>query len=90
MCVDGEGGRALPVFSFREEAEMFLCLGGHGGDGWRAMQSGAAEILSLLRGACADVRSVALDPLPGMAADGTVGLVALSRKRFLANITGER
>ena len=82
-------GWVLPVFSFEEEAEMFLHLGGHGGDGWRARESGASEIASLLRGSCADVGGVALDPLPGMAEDGTVGLVEVGRERFLGRLAAD-
>ena len=89
MCVDGEGGRVLPVFCFREEAEMFLCLGGHG-DGWRARETSAGELVSVLHGPCADVKCVALDPVPGMLEDGTVGLVEVERKRFLWGLTDGR
>ena len=89
LRVDGARGRALAVFSFEEEAEMFLCLGGHDGDGWRARRSGAAEIASLLRGACADVGGVALDPLPGMPGDGTAGLVEVDRERFLGRLAAD-
>lgn len=87
--MDGAQGRVLAVFSFEEEAEMFLRLGGHDGDGWRARPSGAAEIASLLRGACADVGAVALDPLPGMAGDGTAGLVEVGRERFLKRLAAD-
>ena len=90
MCVDGQGGRALPVFCFRDEAEMFLCLGGLSGDGWRARETSAGELVSVLYGPCADVRCVALDPVPGMLQDGTVGLVEVDRKRFLQGFTDER
>ena len=85
LCLDGSPGgkRLLPVFCFQEEAEMFLCLGGYGGDGWRARQSSPGELISVLYGPCADVRSVALDPLPEMLEDGTIGLVTLGRGRFV-------
>jgi len=82
VCVDG-GKRLLPVFSFQEEAEMFLYLGGYGDDGWRVRQSSPGELVSILYGPCAEVRSVALDPLPGMLEEGTVGLVTLVRERFV-------
>ena len=83
LCVDGTGGRVLPVFSFEEEAEMFLYLGGFSADGWRARATSAGELVSVLYGPCTDVRSVALDPLPGMLEEGTVGLVTLIRRRFV-------
>jgi hypothetical protein len=31
--------RVLPVFSFEEEAQMFLRLGGYEESGWRARES---------------------------------------------------
>jgi hypothetical protein len=81
-----QGEEMLPVFSHREEAEMFLRLGSVGYD-CRASESGARELVSLLSGPCADVREVALDPLPEMVADRSVGLVSLCRERFLRRIT---
>ena len=77
----------MPVFSFAEEAELFLRLGGVGQDWW-VRESGAGEIVSVLYGPCAGVRSVVLDPLPEMVADGAVDLVRLSRKRFVEHLVG--
>ena len=76
------GEEALPVFSHEEEAEMFLYLGGLG-EGWRARESAAGEVTSILCGLCAGVKKVALDPLPKMLDEKTVGLVSLERERFL-------
>ncbi len=82
----GEGGEeALALFSHVEEAEMYLWLA-RIGDGWRAKETSAGELASVLYGICASARSVALDPLPGMVTDGTVGLVGLGRHRFLERI----
>ena len=83
LCLDGGGKRMLPVFSFQEEAEMFLYLGGYGDDGWRVRQSSPGELVSILYGPCAEVRSIALDPLPGRLEEGTVDLVTLVRERFV-------
>jgi hypothetical protein len=77
--------RVLPVFSFEEEAEMFLRLGGYDG-AWRARESSAGELVSVLCGPCKDVKDVALDPLDEMLKDGTVGLVSVERKSFLGQI----
>ena len=74
---------ALPVFSHEEEAQMFLGLWEEGCDGWRARQSTAGELISVLYGPCARVKRVALDPLPEMVFERTLGLVSLSRKRFV-------
>ncbi len=80
------GEKALSVFSFREEAELFLRLGVPGG-GWWVRESGAGELVSVLSGPCANVEKVALDPLPEMVAEKTVGLVSLGRERFMDHIT---
>ena len=63
---DVEGG-FLAVFSFEEEAEAFLRLMGDGQDNrkvWQCEQTKAGELVSVLLGPCADVKRVALDPLP--------------------------
>jgi hypothetical protein len=75
--------RALPVFSYEEEAEIFLRLWEVGYDGWQARESSAGELISVLCGPCASVERVALDPLPEMLLERTVGLVSLSRERFM-------
>jgi len=77
-----EGEQALPVFGHEEEAEMFLSLGG-AGDGWRVRKSTAGELVSVLCGPCARVGCVALDPVPVMLEEKTMGLVSLSRERFM-------
>ncbi len=82
------GEEALPVFSYEEEAEMFLWLGQGGFDGWHARESTAGELTSILYGLCASVKKVALDPLPEMFDEKTVGLVSLKRERFLDVVLG--
>ena len=77
------GEEAIPVFSHEEEAELFLGLWEVGVGGWLARESSAGEIISVLCGPCASVERVALDPLPEMLVERTVGLVSLSRKRFV-------
>ena len=72
----------LPVFNHREEAELSLCFS-QLGEGWRVKESRRGEIGSVLCGPCAFVEGVALDPLPKMVAQRTVGLVSLRRERFL-------
>jgi hypothetical protein len=86
LCVRAGLSKVLPVFSFEEEAEMFLHLGGYGDSEWRARESSAGELVSVLCGPCVDVEGVALDPLPEMLEDGTLGLVWVGRKRFLGQI----
>jgi hypothetical protein len=75
----------LPVFSFEEEAEMFLGFRDVDDD-WRVRESGAGELVSVLYGPCAGVKEVALDPLPEMVVERTIGLVSLVRERFIGHI----
>jgi hypothetical protein len=79
----------LPVFSYREEAEMFLRLGGLEVV-WQVKKSAAADLLSVLFGPCSNVGRVALDPLPETIA-GTMSnlFVSLDRERFIDRLTGE-
>jgi hypothetical protein len=83
LVVDCGGEQALPVFSGEGEAEMFLWLGDSSEDGWRVRETSAGELISVLYGPCARVGSVALDPSPEMMAARAVGLVSVSRKRFV-------
>ena len=77
---------ALPVFSFPEEAEMFLRLGGLEERGWRIAACTAGDLVSRLPGyRRAGIGLVALDPLPemmGSALDTTIALVTLSLSGF--------
>jgi hypothetical protein len=86
LCVRTGLSNVLPVFSFEEEAEMFLHLGGYADSGWRARESCAGELVSMLLGPCVDVEGVALDPLPEMLEDGTIGLVEVGRRRFVEQL----
>jgi hypothetical protein len=82
------GGQALALFGFAEEAALYLRLAGLEGDGWRVRESGPGEVASMLFGPCAAENLVAIDPLPGMAADGTLCLVCMEKRRFLARLLG--
>jgi hypothetical protein len=92
LCVRAGLSHVLPVFSFEEEAEMFLHLGGYEDSGWRARESCAGELVSVLLGPCIDVEGVALDPLPEMLEEGMIGLVEVGRRRFMGQLLerGER
>jgi hypothetical protein len=76
------GDEAVPVFSFEEEARMFLEYGAleHR---WRVRETAAGEIISVLLGPCAFVSRVVLDPLPEL--DGVVllDLVSMPREDFI-------
>jgi hypothetical protein len=76
------GEEAIPIFSYEQEAELFLAFQA-AGSGWQLKESTAGELVSVLCGPCASATEVSLDPLPEMVAEGTLGLVNLSRKRFV-------
>jgi hypothetical protein len=65
-------GRTLPVFSFPEEAEMFLRLDGLDGD-WEVREGVADDFFPHFFGPRAGVEIVVLDPLPGAMGDGAEG-----------------
>ena len=77
-----DGEEALPVFSYEQEAELFLGFQA-AGSGWRVRESTAGELISVLCGPCASATEVSLDPLPEMVAEGALGLVSLSQERFV-------
>jgi len=79
-----DGKKTLAAFSSEDEAEMFLRLESVA-DGWQVSESRGGGLVSMLYvyGLCAGVKDVALDPLPEMVADRTVGLVSLDRERFI-------
>jgi len=71
------GSSVLPVFSFREEAEVFLHLR-DAGDGWQTRETTYGELTSVLSGPCRDVEHVSLGPVPEI-----VEPVGLSREAFV-------
>lgn len=75
------GKEALPVFSFEDEAGMFLRLGKFDGDR-RIRETGAREIMSMLYPLCVGVDSVVLDPLPAPFA-GLNALLSMGREAFM-------
>ena len=76
-----DGRRVLPVFSFEEEADLYLWLGIRGS--WRVRQTEAGELLSLLYCLCNKVDLVALDPISDGETDVMDRLVSLKRERFM-------
>jgi hypothetical protein len=75
-------GRTLPVFSFPEEAEMFLALDGLGEE-WEVREGVARDFFPHFFGPRAGVESVVLDPLPGAMGDGAEGSVGIGPERFV-------
>ena len=79
-----DGGRGLPVFSFREEAEAFRRSRRSLSGGWTAREAGPEELLAVLLGpACAVTKRVLLDPIPGVADRVSSRLVGIGRERFV-------
>jgi hypothetical protein len=75
------GEEALPVFSFGDEAGMFLELGASGC--WRVRETSAGELTSVLSGPCASVGRVVLDPLPDPFAEALMDLASMGREAFM-------
>ncbi len=85
----GSDGEVLPLFSFEEEAEMFLRLGALR-ESWQARETTVGELISVLYGPCVSVKRVALDPWPARACgEARVGLVSLLREDFTRKLVDE-
>jgi len=76
-----DGRRALSVFSFEEEAALFLRLCAR--RSWRVRATGIGELLSVLTGPFREVELVALDPLPQSDARALNSLLCVDRQRFV-------
>jgi hypothetical protein len=88
LTIDAGGETVLPVFSFREEVELFLHLQAKGADWW-PRETTTGKLASLLLGLCARVDKVALDPLPRLGEREIIGLVSTGRRRFMRYLMGE-
>jgi hypothetical protein len=84
LVVGCSGENALPVFSGEGEAGMFVSLEGAFEDYWQVRETSAGELVSILYGPCAGVGRVALDPSPEMVGINAVGLVSVTRERFVS------
>ena len=82
--------KALAVFSFEEEAQMFLDLRlAASNDGWRVRQTSVGELVSVLYGPCSDSKKVVLDPVPEVGREEPVDLISMHRNDFLRFLLGE-
>ena len=82
--------KALVVFSFQEEAEMFLELRlAASEDGWRVRQTSVGELVSMLYGPCSGTKKVVLDPIPEIGGEVLVDLLSMHRNDFLRFLLGE-
>jgi hypothetical protein len=90
LTVDLDGAeQALPVFSFEEEAEMFLWLQTTE-DGREVRETTPGQLVSILYGPCADVGRVMLDPLPEIGARMQISLLGMDRNDFVESVMGAR
>jgi hypothetical protein len=90
LTLDLDGtGEALPVFSFEEEAEMFLWLQRTEG-GWEVRETAPGQLVSILYGPCADVGKVMLDPLPEIGLSMQISLLGMDRNDFVESVMGAR
>jgi hypothetical protein len=88
LTINLDGQEAMPIFSFREEAEMFIRFEAR--QGWWVRETLAAELTSLLFGPYSCVKMVALDPLPEICDEGMSSLVSVSSKDFARTLLGDR
>ena len=83
-------GEALAIFSFEEEAKMFLDLRlAASEEGWRVRQTSVGEVVSVLYGPCSDTKKVALDPVPEVGGKELAGLLNMHRHNFLRFLLGD-
>ena len=91
LTVDLDGaGQALPVFSFEEEAEMFLWLQTTEDGREEVRETTPGQLVSILYGPCADVGRVMLDPLPEIGARMLNSLLGMDRNDFAESVMGAR
>jgi hypothetical protein len=88
LTLDGGGDRVLPVFSFRDEAEMYVRFQ-LGTLGWEPREYSADEIASMLYRSLSDVTRVALDPLPEACDKTLLDLLCVRRDVFVRSLLGE-
>ena len=85
-----ENDSFLPLFSFEEEAETFLRLFADAGNTqWSSRETTAGELISVLLAPCAEVKRVALDPLPLSLGSTMLPFVSVERDRFVQYLMGE-
>lgn len=82
-----DAGRALPVFSFKEEAGMFLRARG-ASMGNRTVQEWTARDLLpvLLDPSCVGVEKVVLDPIADVTDAVSACLLGVSKERFIGRL----
>ncbi len=79
----GKGEGVIPVFSFEQEARLYLWVGGLG-DRWRAEPVEPERLAAVLSGACPRFEWVAPDPVGEHWVREESQLACMSRERFLS------
>jgi hypothetical protein len=82
-----DSGRLLPVFSFKEEAEMYLCMRGSL-DEWLIRELAPEKLRSLFDTVLGNIVSVTLDPIPENSFFDASGLLSITRRDFIARLQG--
>lgn len=85
----GDGEEALPLFSFEEEARLFLLLENLEAS-WRVRETTVGEVIFVLFGPCARVWRVVLAPLPRVVGREVNAHLSVERERFLPFPSGGR
>ena len=88
LTIAFDGQETMPVFSFREEAELFMRLDGW--RGWWIREISAGELASRLFGPYSHVVMMALDPLPEICDEGMTHLVSVRRNDFAKGLLDDR
>jgi hypothetical protein len=87
LCGDS---KAFVVFSFQEEAEMFLDLQlSASKDGWKVRQTSVEELVSIIYGSCSDTKKVVLDPVPEIRGEALADPLSMPRDDFLRFLLGQ-
>ena len=90
LTIGSNDEEALPVFSFEEEAQMFLRLRADDPAAkWKVRETSVGELTSVLYGPCRKVKRVALDPLPEACGGALNSLLSVRREKFVRGLLGE-
>jgi hypothetical protein len=88
LTIDLDGQETIPIFSFTEEAEMYMRFKVRGR--WWVRETLAGELVSMLLGPYSCAKMVALDPLPEVCDEGMSRLVTVRRTDFALRLLGDQ
>jgi hypothetical protein len=88
LTIDLDGQETIPIFSFTEEADMYMRSEVRGS--WWVRETSAGELVSLLFGPYSCAKMVALDPLPEICDEGMGRLVTVRRTDFALRLLDDR